>query len=449
MNDWFEAEKRVERAQQLSESYRFVEALAELEVALSINPNNATWHAQRGFLLDELDKPAEAIKAYRQSLDLDPDDRDVMLALGTALMGIGRYAKAIEVLDNLSNTYPDFEPAYCHRIAAYAELGRHDQAEELFYLAQELDDACPHCFFHIGGSLAARGESARALFCWKRVLDLDPGYIGVNRRIGQAYRAQGKLDEAKEYLLCEFREDPGNVEILFDLADLAWEAGDLATAAAKFAQIIELEPGHLEARYSLGRLQLRAGKPKAALACFEALLRTPEAAERFSKIDVAHGEALYQLGRYTEAGQVLGKAAKADTNDVNAVMMAGNCMLAQEKIQQAAEFFRQVLALDHDHAFAHHNLGVCLMQLDHVEAGLRHCQQAVQAKPKFVPAMYNAALGHVQLGQWKLAKQTLIQASKIEPANKLVAQLIKNLWRYWLRYQWRRTRRVLSLGLAR
>ena len=64
MNDWFEAEQRVERAQQLSESHCFAEALSELDVALSINPNNALWHAQRGYLLEELDRTAEAEKGF-------------------------------------------------------------------------------------------------------------------------------------------------------------------------------------------------------------------------------------------------------------------------------------------------------------------------------------------------------------------------------------------------
>ena len=87
MNDWFEAEQRVERAQQLSESHCFAEALAELDVALSINPNNALWHAQRGYLLEELDRTADAVEAYRRSLQLESGDQDVSLALGTALWG--------------------------------------------------------------------------------------------------------------------------------------------------------------------------------------------------------------------------------------------------------------------------------------------------------------------------------------------------------------------------
>ena len=64
MGDWLEAEQRVERAHLLSESQRWTEALAELDAAIAINPNSAPWHAQRGLILEELDRCGEAVQAY-------------------------------------------------------------------------------------------------------------------------------------------------------------------------------------------------------------------------------------------------------------------------------------------------------------------------------------------------------------------------------------------------
>ena len=107
---------------------------------------------------------------------------------------LGRYGRALEIFAELAKLYPDYEPAYCHRINIYGKLGRHERAEEMFYLAQELNDACPHCFNFIGSSLLARGETERALYCWERVLELEPEYADVQRSIAQAYRARGELE---------------------------------------------------------------------------------------------------------------------------------------------------------------------------------------------------------------------------------------------------------------
>ena len=106
MNDWFEAEQRIERAQQLSESLRWAEALAEIDAALAINPHNAAWLAQRGCILEELDRVEDAAEAYRASLALDEGDRDVAVALGMVLARLGRLANALEVFGKLAKTVP-------------------------------------------------------------------------------------------------------------------------------------------------------------------------------------------------------------------------------------------------------------------------------------------------------------------------------------------------------
>jgi tetratricopeptide (TPR) repeat protein len=437
MNDWFDAEQRVERAQQLSESQQWGEALAELEVALSINPNNAGWHAQRGYILEELGQAEDAAGAYARSLELEPGDRDVSVAYGVVLVLLGRHTRAVEVLSELARAYPDFEPAYCHRIQAYAELGLHDQAEQMFYLAQEIDDCCPHCFFHIGNSLMARGQTDRAVYCWERVLDLEPAYIGVNRRIGQAYRTKGKLEQAREYFLRELREDPGNTDLLYELADLTLESGQVASAAAKFSQILELDPEHDKSRFALGQIRLDNGQPSGALECFEAIDIAGNGEPEFVDLDLQTGKALYQLRRFSEARARFEAAAEKDLGDTNLRMLSGNCLLAEHKHAEAANWYRRVLALDANHAFAHQNLAICLFHAGRYAAGVDHCVRALHAKPDYVLAMHNAAIAYLHLAKWHDARSMLRRALRHDPSNDALRLLARRIWRYRLRHYFR------------
>lgn len=446
MNDWFEAEQRIERAQQLSESLRWAEALAEIDAALAINPHNAAWHAQRGCILEELDRVEDAAEAYRESLALDEGDRDVAVALGMVLARLGRLANALQVFEQLAKIYSDFEPAFCHRIYVYTELGRHDQAEEMFYLAQELDDACPHCFFNIGISLLARGQVDRAVFCWKRVLELDANYYGVCRRIGQAYRTRGQLAQAKEYYLKELRNDAGNTDLLFDLAELTAESGRLAMAAAKFAQIVELDPEHLEARFALAKIWLLRGRPAEALECFKAIERTVSGEPELPEFEWRFGEALFQLKRYDEASRRLKIAADKQPGNAVVLMLLGNCCLASERPDKAADAFRRVLAVDASNAHAHHNLGVCLFRLGRQDSGLEHCLEAVRFKPDYVVAMHNAAVAYAQMGRWRQARGMLQRAIRTDPKNAPVRKLRSKLWRLRVRHILRKIQNLLGLS---
>ena len=301
MSDWLDAERRVERAQQLSESKRFSEALSELDAALSVNPDNAEWLAHRGFLLDELDRGEESVEAYERSIELGCEEPDVSIALALAQLRLSRFAQALGTLEALAHRVPDFEPAYCHRIQIYTELGQHDQAEQMFYLAQELNEDCPHCFFFVGSSLLARGQTDRAIYCFNKALELDPTYIGVNRRIGRAYRAKGQLDKAREFLIHELRDDPGNTDLLLELADLGLASGQPGAAIAKLQQVVELEPDHVDAQLALGKAYLGVGHAGEALKCFRAVEDYADDPEIKSELSVRIAEALARLDRHAEA----------------------------------------------------------------------------------------------------------------------------------------------------
>jgi len=458
VNDWFEAERRVERAQQLSEAHQWTEALAEIEAALAINPNHADWHVQRGYLLDELDRPAEAVAAYERALQLEPGDEDALEALGNDLAHTGELTRALSVFAELARLCPDYEPAYCQRIGIYAQLGQHDRAEEMFYLAQELDDECPACFFQIGRSLEDRGERARALYCWQRVLQIDPEFYGVRQLIAQAYRQEGKLAEARDLLLEELRNDPGDLDLLWELAELATAAGDLEGAAARFTQIVELVPEHPESHLALGKTLLRLNRPNESLRALEtadrlyrdrrsSMAKTPptEAAAEFAgchpgDLAAAMGEALLRLQRVADARSWLRQAAESGEQDAEFQLHLGHCLVAAGLVALAADCYRRVLAQDATNHLAHHQLGVCLLQEGNWDGGLDHFVEANRQRPDFVPAVHNAVLVCAHLRQWTRARELLRAGQRDNPGEAALLRLARRLpWlrvRSWVRRLW-------------
>lgn len=438
MSDWLDAEQRVERAQQLSESQRWAEALEELDLAIGINANNSTWHAQRGYILEELERMDDAAESYERAVALDPGDRDMAMALGVCQLRLGRFARAIEIFDELARLHPDWEPVYCHRVHAYTELAQHDRAEEMFYLAQQINDSCPHCFFSMGMSLLARQQPDRAIYCWQRALDIEPNYVGVHERISDAYREKGDLKNARDHLLRAVRNDPGNTELLFDLADLTLETGRVASALAQFSQIIELDPEHVESHYALGRIWLRLRQPARALPYFETVARLGGEKCDLPGFQMHLGEALYRLNRVLEARAALETAAKNEPGNARVLMLLGDCLLSEDRASEASDWYRRVLARDDRNPFAHHKLGVCLARLANVDAAARECLTALQIKPDYAPALYNASVCLMRLGQWRDAAQILQQAEHQQASNPAFHALRVALWRHRLVGQFRR-----------
>ena len=143
MNDWYEAEQRVERAQDLMAQRKWHQALEELRAAIAINPYNAAWYFNAGMILDELGRFNEAIDAFRQALRIAPDDIHALWHIGVDHVRLGQLRHAIATFEQVQVIDSTYEPSYCWRILAYSELGEHDKAEEMFYLARQLKEECP------------------------------------------------------------------------------------------------------------------------------------------------------------------------------------------------------------------------------------------------------------------------------------------------------------------
>ncbi|RJP30326.1 MAG: tetratricopeptide repeat protein [Phycisphaerales bacterium] len=427
MNDWFEAELRVERAQQLAEAQRWADALVELEAALEINPHNAAWHAHHAFLLEQLGRPADSLRAYEKALEIDPDDSDIRFAMGGALMALGRYARAVEVYTALAAEHPNDERVYCHRIAAYAELGLHDLAEEMFYLAQQIDEDCPHCFFHVGASLAARGMTARAIACWKRVLELDPEYAGVSARIGRAYRQQREFDLAREFYLAELRCNAGDTDLLFEMAELAVAAGQPASARNKLQQIIELDPEHGGAFFMLGQICVQNRQYEKALQCFETAAVLGESPPA---LELLRGEAALHLGRFDEARKLLEVAVEQTPGEARAHVALGDALLHLERYPQALESFLRAASIQPATAQIHYRIAICNIRLGRFEPALRRCVETIRLDPKHIGALQDAAVINMHLRRWRQARMILDRALQVEPKSETLRHLRSRLWLY-------------------
>lgn len=427
MNDWLDAETRAERALQLSESQKWREALNELEAALAINPHDSFWHAQRGQILDQLDQFAEAVEAYRQSLDLEPDNLEINTALGIDLIRIGQYEQAVHHFERLSKSYPDYEPAYCHRIAAYTRMGQHDRAENMFYLAQQLNENCPSCFHHIAESLACRGFYAKALYCWQRTLEIEPDFPCVRQRIAEIHRQEHNYEKAREFLLAALRRDPGNTDILAELGDLLIEVGDFEGAEAEFRQVLALNPTAVRAHVVLGLMASRKDDPDTAIRYFRTALALDQ---HFPGLRAQIGEAELRRGNHREALHHLSLALEDDGNDRLALMAMGNCLLEIFRPTEAQTYYERLIELEpiSAGAGAHHNLAVCRFLQNDLEGGIRHCLTALEIEPENIMAIHKLTLAYLHLGRWGQAREIIRRGLRIDPNHLGLNKLAKQFW---------------------
>lgn len=309
MSEWSEAESHARRAMRLFEVGRLEEALAELRAALDSGTPNAEWLVGMGRVLEAMGRLAEAVDCWRRADALEPDEFETHYLLAGALTRLERHREGAAEAAKLIELDPAFEPAYCLRILNLAECGLHDEAEVTFYLARQITDRCPRCSYHIGRSLAARGQSAKAVASWQEALRLDPRLEGVNRRLALAYWAAGDLQSARRHFAAELRLLPRHGEALVEFGRLLLQMDDRGGAGRMFERAFELDPGNAAAARCLAETRLRGGHVDEALAvCRNGLHASPGDAGLLAM----RAEVWLELGRADRARRDIEAASAAE-----------------------------------------------------------------------------------------------------------------------------------------
>lgn len=195
---------------------RYPEALAYLDHAQQIFPDNANVHLLRALVFEQLGQAAHAEAEFRQSLELDPDDQ-TFFDLGLFFMTQKRYADAAEIFQESAES--SARPHEMWMMMGQALLQMH-QPESALTALEKAEAANP--FGESGGSLGATFNSM----------------IATGR--AKACYQLGKLSQAVSFQEDAVKLAPGDPKLWLGLADLYQEQGRNEDAAKARARAREL-----------------------------------------------------------------------------------------------------------------------------------------------------------------------------------------------------------------
>lgn len=430
---WGQSEQLALEAYQHYEDGRMSLALDKLRSAMEMNPHEGSLYFNTALTLDALECYDEAIECFKQALEYYPDDPEILNCLAVDYTRTAQYDLAISIFEHIERIAPNFEPAYCNRIITYTEMELHEQAEQMFYLAQQLNPECPICFYNIGNSLFSRGLYGRAIWCWEKTASIDAEHPQINYRIAQAYWADGQTQKSQQFFLAELRRNPGDTDILMDYATYLMDAGQPQQAGEKLRWILELKPAYAPALFYLGELARLDGRNAQAMELYQESIDAdgsmPGPRYRLAQL-------LLDAGNADAARSHLQRELRLMPDDEEIAVGMGNLFLRLDCHEAAIQCFLK--AIDSEPLFGQAclGLGAAMMKKRDYQMALHYLEMVMEAKADLPQSYLYAALIFEHLEDYAMASQMLHKGAACTGQKRrfLIAQfklMLRKITRRW------------------
>jgi protein O-mannosyl-transferase len=220
-------------------------------------------------------------------------------------------------------------------------------------------------------------------------LGKDPYRAEIYCRLGKAYAAQNRLDEAIRQYQEAIRLRQANADAHYSLGLALDKKGQIDEAIRQYKEAIRLKPYYPDAHCNLGISLGRKGQIAEAIHQFQEAVRfRPDYADAHNNL----GYALLMQGRIDEACSHLHEAIRINPGYANAHNHLGMALGRKGRTVEAIQEFQEAIRLKPGDAEAHNNLGTAFYQQGRIAEAISQYQEALRLKPDFTDARKNLDL---------------------------------------------------------
>ncbi len=226
-----------------------------------------------GAALKQMGRSADALAPMQKAAALAPDDADAHINLGIALHDLGRLNEAEASLRRALQIRPDYDQARYNLGNTLHALDRLDEAEASYRRTLRINPDFADAHSNLGNVLNQLGRLNEAEACYRRALQINPHNIGVHNNLCATLMDLGRPGEAEANLRLVLRIKPDLAEAHNNLGAALMDLGRLGEAEASYRQALQIDPDYAEAHFNLGIVLKETGRLTEAEASYRQALR--------------------------------------------------------------------------------------------------------------------------------------------------------------------------------
>lgn len=236
---------------------QFTEAIDDFNVAMMIEPNEASTYKNLAISYIRVEDNENATKAYKKALDLDQNDIQLYINYGYHQYNLKNYQETVDVMNKVLEKEPGQKEAVQYIALSYNMMGNTEKAMESYNSALVDDPNNPDLFYNRGllHYMAESYDNAAADFI--KVIELNPEDATAKIHLGTSYLYIGEKYQKERQNLETEEGDASKIK------DLKMSEQSNYKKALKCLEDASLkEPNNTNLWYNLGVVYVRLGMPK-------------------------------------------------------------------------------------------------------------------------------------------------------------------------------------------
>lgn len=255
-------------------------AITYLQKAEDLDPNDAEVRLKLGTLFLVMGDRAHARQRAEAVLKGSPDNLDALVLWGAGVSSSNEVATAIARLSSVGARFPDQPKFYVTLASLHISAGDFDSADAVYRRALEKIPQSWEIHLARGDMYLLKRDSVRAGEEYQAAADLSPVKSMARVKLARFRWADGKNAEAKRILEDLLKQEPRFSAAAICRAELALGERDYEAALKLLDGIMKAEPSNLEAFLLIQRVKLAQGKDDEAIAAYTKLVSAfPKAAQ--------------------------------------------------------------------------------------------------------------------------------------------------------------------------
>jgi tetratricopeptide (TPR) repeat protein len=232
--------------------------------ALELQPDAAAVHAALADLYLRQNLYDQALEHYEQAVALVPGNPGYYLSLGNAYRQAERTDEAITTYARTVATAPTLVEAYVNLAALYQQQSGWDEAQAVYEQGLVVIPTSGRLLTQYSAFLIERGDEAQALVLLDQAGQVAPTAATLIAR-ATLYGELGRVDDAQRDLQTALQKEPGSIDALLALGDLARTQENIEAAKQWYQQAVSQRPGVPAGYLRLGSLAAEERDRDAAL----------------------------------------------------------------------------------------------------------------------------------------------------------------------------------------